>query len=73
MHPGQMQTGENQRETMMATLRRIESDSLQAVLHEAAKYPDWHLVGAAPKQEDGPPYVMLIRELLPEERSAERR
>lgn len=45
----------------MATLRRIESDSLEAVLTEALKYPDWYVVGDVPEEKDGPPYVLLIR------------
>lgn len=45
----------------MATLRRIESNSLDALLKEASKYPDWYLVGDVPKESDGPPYVLLMR------------
>lgn len=45
----------------MATLRRLESESLPALLREAAKYPDWLLVGTVPTDVDGPPYVLLMR------------
>lgn len=51
----------------MARLRRIESESLDAVLNEASKYPDWFIVGKVPTINDGPPYVMMIREQLDEE------
>lgn len=46
----------------MATLRRIEGNDLEAVLQEAVKNPDWYLVGDLPKQSDGPPYVLLMRD-----------
>ena len=45
----------------MPTLRRIEGNDLKTVLLEAAKNPDWYLVGKLPTLADGPPYVLLMR------------
>lgn len=46
----------------MATLRRLESNDLAALMQEAAKHSDWYLVGKLPTPADGPPYVMLMRD-----------
>lgn len=54
----------------MAKLLRLESDSLPDLLRATAKHPEWHVVGGKlPEITDGPPYRMMIRELLPEELS----
>jgi hypothetical protein len=51
----------------MATLRRLQSDSLPALIQEASeKYADWFLVGTVPEEKDGPPYVLLMRTALDE-------
>lgn len=49
----------------MGTLRRLQCDSLPALLQEASeKYADWFLVGKVPTEADGPPYVLLMRTAL---------